>query len=295
MNPREIILPPQDNEAIEIGDLYRKGKSSMVDSVRYLVEAGQRLITKKDGLRHGEWLPWLEANADVLGFDSPRTAQLLMRGAEKAKLASHLDEDAAVRISREIWGHSGGPRTLGTGEYEGYTPPKYIELARTVLGGIDLDPASSEKAQETVRAAQYFTAADEGLRHEWRGRVWLNPPYAQPLIGQFVTKMVEERSAGNVTAGIMLTHNYTDTSWFHEASEIADAACFTRGRIAFLDSDGAPCLSPAQGQTFFYFGDHKEAFAAKFLEIGTIWTPFGYDDGLDIPECLRRTPKAAAS
>ena len=32
----EIILPPQDGDAIEIGDLYRKGK--MVDSVRYLIE-----------------------------------------------------------------------------------------------------------------------------------------------------------------------------------------------------------------------------------------------------------------
>jgi hypothetical protein len=107
--------------------------------------------------------------------------------------------------------------------------------------------------------------------------------------------MVEERAAGNVTAGIMLTHNYTDTSWFHEASEIADAACFTRGRIAFLDSGGTPCTSPAQGQTFFYFGEEREAFAAKFEEIGTIWTPLTYDDGLDIPDYLGREPKAAAS
>jgi phage N-6-adenine-methyltransferase len=291
----EIILPPQDSDAIEIGDLYRKGKSSMMDSVRYLIEAGQRLTAKKDSLRHGEWLPWLEANADGLGFDSPRTAQLLMRGAEKAKSTSHLDGETAIRLNREIWGNTGGPRTLGTGEYEWYTPPKYIELARAVLGEIDLDPASSDKAQETVRAARYFTAADEGLRHEWRGRVWLNPPYAQPLIGQFVTKMVEERSAGNITAGIMLTHNYTDTSWFDEASEIADAACFTRGRIAFHVSNGAPCISPPYGQTFFYFGEEREAFAAKFIEVGTIWAPLTYDDGLDIPEYLRRAPKAATS
>jgi phage N-6-adenine-methyltransferase len=263
----------------------------MVNSVRYLIEAGQRLAAKKNSLQHGEWLPWLAANADTLGFDSPRTAQLLMRGAEKAKSTSHLDGETAVRLSREIWGNNGGPRTLGTGEYEWYTPPKYIELARAVLGEIDLDPASSQKAQEAVRAAKYFTAADEGLLHQWMGRVWLNPPYAQPLIGQFVTKMAEERASGNVTAGIMLTHNYTDTSWFHEASGIADAVCFTRGRIAFIGGG----QSPPCGQTFFYFGENKEAFAAKFVEIGTIWAPLAYDDGLDIPECLRRAPKAAAS
>jgi hypothetical protein len=83
------ILAPQDGDAIQIGDLYRKGKSSMMDSVRYLIEAGQRLGAKKDSLDHGQWLPWLEANADTLGFNSPRTAQLLMRGAEKAKSTSH--------------------------------------------------------------------------------------------------------------------------------------------------------------------------------------------------------------
>src|SRR5262249_26087808 len=176
-----------------------------------------------------------------------------------------------------LWGNI-SPRTLGTGEIEWYTPPKYIELARAVLGEIDLDPASSDKAQETVRAARYFTASDDGLRQQWRGRIWLNPPYAQPTIGHFVTKMVEERAAGNVTAAIMLTHNYTDTTWSHEASEIADAACFTRGRIGFADPEGMPCGNLAQGQTFFYFGEDKESFAAKFIEIGTIWVPYGDDD-----------------
>jgi hypothetical protein len=32
---------------------------------------------------HGAWLPWLAANADVLGFDSPLTAQRLMKAADK--------------------------------------------------------------------------------------------------------------------------------------------------------------------------------------------------------------------
>lgn len=34
-----------------------------------------------------------------------------------------------------------------------YTPASYIEAARAVMDGIDLDPFSSEKANSTIRAA----------------------------------------------------------------------------------------------------------------------------------------------
>jgi DNA N-6-adenine-methyltransferase (Dam) len=102
-----------------------------------------------------------------------------------------------------------------TGEVEWYTPPEYIALARMVLGDFDVDPATSVLAQETVRACDFYTVEDNGLAQEWNGRVWLNPPYAQPYITDFMNKMVAEFTAGNVTEAIMLTHNYTDTAWFH--------------------------------------------------------------------------------
>ena len=75
---RRDLFSNADRDAVEIGELYRKAKSSVVDSVRYLLEAGHRLMRKKQEVGHGNWLPWLEANADVLGFDNPRTPQRLM-------------------------------------------------------------------------------------------------------------------------------------------------------------------------------------------------------------------------
>lgn len=160
----------------------------------------------------------------------------------------------------------------GTGENEWYTPEKYIGLAKQVLGEIDLDPASSAKAQLTVGAARYISANENGLNQEWHGRVWLNPPYAQPLISQFVEKLVDERASGNVDAAILLTHNYTDTGWFHKGCEIADAICFPRGRIKFVDGEGNDC-APTQGQAFTYFGEDVEKFAAVFGQIGLVVAP----------------------
>ena len=162
--------------------------------------------------------------------------------------------------------------TFGTGENEWYTPDQYLELARAVLGAFDVDPASSDAAQKKVQATNYFTIEDDGLKHEWFGRVWLNPPYAQPHIADFVSKMVSERRARRVSAAIMLTHNYTDTAWFHEAAGLADAICFTRGRIRFYDSSGN-VAAPTQGQAFFYFGGDVEKFSALFRAIGFVVEP----------------------
>jgi phage N-6-adenine-methyltransferase len=159
--------------------------------------------------------------------------------------------------------------TQGTGENEWYTPDEYIEAARAVLGSIDLDPASSKHAQKTIKAERFFSKENDGLSQEWKGRVWLNPPYSQPDIANFADKMLEQYAAGNVSAAIMLTHNYTDTSWFQKLAHHSDSVCFTRGRIRFVSPDG-DLAAPTQGQAFFYFGGNPGHFFEVFRPIGFI-------------------------
>jgi phage N-6-adenine-methyltransferase len=160
-------------------------------------------------------------------------------------------------------------RAQGTGDNEWFTPSQYIELAKKVLGEIDLDPASCAEAQIGIKAKKFFTKQDDGLSHEWHGRIWLNPPYSQPDIAMFSEKMVKEVLAQHITAAIKLTHNYTDTVWFQLLAQHAQAICFTKGRVRFIDKDGNEC-SPTQGQAFFYFGKSVGDFAEIFKSIGVI-------------------------
>ncbi len=156
-----------------------------------------------------------------------------------------------------------------TGDPESYTPAIYIEAAREVMGGIDLDPASNEQAQATVKAAMWYGVEDDGLAHQWHGRVFLNPPYKQPEMTLFAEKLCEGVEAGNVTQAILLTNNNTDTKWWHQCAEVSAGVCFTKGRINFYKSDGTE-TQPTNGQTFFYFGPDLRAFESVFSQFGTV-------------------------
>lgn len=157
-----------------------------------------------------------------------------------------------------------------SGNNEWYTPAEYIEAARRVMGGIDVDPASSAIANSRVQASTYFTAEDDGLKQEWHGRVWMNPPYAQPLIANFADAVAEKYAGGEIEQACVLVNNATDTAWFHAMLSEASAVCFPRGRIRFIDPQGNPSGAPLQGQAVLYFGESAESFATEFSQFGRI-------------------------
>lgn len=157
-----------------------------------------------------------------------------------------------------------------SGNNEWYTPPKFIEAARLAMGGIDLDPASSEIANRTVQAATFYTAEDDGLRQDWHGKVWMNPPYSQPLIADFCERVANLYAMEEIEQACVLVNNATETKWFQTLLDEASCVCFPSSRIKFLDPDGQPNGAPLQGQAIVYFGDRLYEFVETFRKFGAV-------------------------
>jgi hypothetical protein len=124
---------------------------------------------------------------------------------------------------------------------EHYTPVHFVEAARFVFGGaIDTDPASSAKANETVKARLYYTAQDNGLTQPWYGNVWVNPPGDErgslvPMFWERFCEHIRDGKGAGIWAGYSL-----------EQLQTLQGLTFW---------DGAPCYHPSDGH--WMICDHR--------------------------------------
>src|SRR5436305_3481349 len=138
-----------------------------------------------------------------------------------------------------IEGDSALVRTFAK-SYEWYTPLKYIRAVTSVLGCIDVDPASCELANQVVRASVYYDIQTDGFAHDWPGRVYLNPPYGRTnqISNQdiWLRRLQDQRAAGITREAIVLVNASTDTGWFQQLWDYA--VCLTDHRVNFWSRDG---------------------------------------------------------
>lgn len=144
-----------------------------------------------------------------------------------------------------------------------FTPQRYVESARKVMGSIDLDPSSCAEANITVRATHFYSEEDDGLSQPWTGNVWLNPPYSKVRL--FISKLLE---SSEVNQAVILVNNGTETVWCKELASRASACVFHTGRLPFTKPGANETSAPMQGQIFFYLGNNPDRFLDEFLQYG---------------------------
>jgi phage N-6-adenine-methyltransferase len=91
---------------------------------------------------------------------------------------------------------------------------------------------------ENAKCKTYFSRADDALKQEWHGTVWMNPPYGRQ-IGVWVRKAFDASRKGACV--VCLLPASTDTEWWHRYVTKAREIRFVRGRLKFGDaSNSAP-------------------------------------------------------
>jgi hypothetical protein len=181
-----------------------------------------------------------------------------------ALIRVNVDEDTFERHQRHRAHINQILRTSASNEW--FTPQYVIDAAHLVLGAIDVDPASCEQANRTVQAATYYTTTTDGLKQDWPGRVWLNPPYGG-LAGPFIERLIDQFRRDVTTEAIALVNAAsTDTNWFQPLFDYP--LCF--GRRIHFDSPDGPTTSATHGSVLVYLGDKVDLFVDSFRAIGRV-------------------------
>lgn len=181
---------------------------------------------------------------------------------------------------------------------EFYTPPEILHAARAVLGAIDLDPASSTKANATVNAARFYTVDDDGLQQPWAGRVWMNHPWGAkenacakrcskkrchtrgyhltrdfPGNAAWVNKLHQSYIEGRVTSALCITYASTSEDWFKPLKRYYPG-CYLDGRTSFYHPDGTRMEQNTKGCVVTYLGQDVARFHAHFSPFGDVLVPY---------------------
>lgn len=261
------VLEQKKAEAQEIAELVTMSEMQIGRMMKEIPKASGRpeiIVTKdKNKISKSETI-------HELGFTPKQTAQFqkmadyepqVMEAIAEAR--EHDDIVSRAAVMRKIEEKKKPHVVNNSTDNEWYTPERYIESARLVMGSIDLDPASNDFANKTVKASEYFTEENDGLSQEWFGNIWMNPPYQTTLLQRFADKLISSK----FNQAIVLVNNATETAWFEKLVSKASAIVFHKGRIRFVKRDGEHG-APLQGQAFMYFGNHSDVFLEEFRKYG---------------------------
>ena len=128
---------------------------------------------------------------------------------------------------------------------EWYTPPHIFEALAMQF---DLDPCSAGEGNDFVPATHRFTLEDDGLKQQWHGLVWCNPPYGNQT-GDWMQRMANHNN------GIALVFARTGTRWWQRYAISCSLICFINGRVRFINgSTGLPASAAGADSALLAWG-----------------------------------------
>jgi phage N-6-adenine-methyltransferase len=106
------------------------------------------------------------------------------------------------------------------------TPQDFYEKLDQEFG-FELDVCSTI---ENAKCSKFYTKAEDGLKQEWTGVCWCNPPYGREI--KHWMKKAYESSLKGATV-VCLIPARTDTQWWHDYVIHAKEIRYVKGRLKF--------------------------------------------------------------
>jgi phage N-6-adenine-methyltransferase len=119
---------------------------------------------------------------------------------------------------------------LSSNSDEWSTPQDFYELLDREFN-FTLDPCASNSNR---KCEEYFTKDFDGLKQNWSGSVFVNPPYSD--IKEWVKKAYDESKKDYCERVVLLIPARTDTKYWHLYIREAYEIRFLKGRLKFGDS-----------------------------------------------------------
>lgn len=149
-----------------------------------------------------------------------------------------------------------------------YPPVALTDLARTVMGTIDLDPFSTDKTNTYVRAKEYYTNMSMALSNSWKGNVWCSLLNVIPKDKALSELIMEWHDMTTQRALLILPRTYRSVCRIALALD-----CSVYKHIVYPvsfasdDLDSELNLSPELIDLYYFTRDTENArFAAQAIE-----------------------------
>lgn len=150
----------------------------------------------------------------------------------------------------------GYQQTQVMGKDEWLTPPELIHA----LGDFDLDPCSPVN-RPWPTAKNHFTVQDDGLLQEWKGRVWLNPPYGDQC-WKWLNRLAQHKNGTALIFGRTGAAGFTREVW-----NKAHSILFISGRLYFHHSNGSRAKHNSGGDSVLIAYDQMNSSVLKSCSI----------------------------
>jgi len=112
------------------------------------------------------------------------------------------------------------------------TPQEFFDRLNAVFR-FDTDVCA---VNDNAKCSRFFTPDDDGLRQNWTGTCWMNPPYGREISG-WVEKAYKSAKENGATVVCLLPAR-VDTRWWHDFC-VKGEVHFVRGRLKFGGCDNS--------------------------------------------------------